>query len=86
MSLREIQVECYEGGRADERPRRVIIDGRTHIVARLLTESLHETKTSSDESRRFTLLTTEGIFLEVIRGANGRWYLQAERKAPAETL
>ena len=81
MSLREIRVECYAGGRADERPRRVIIDGRAHVVARLLGESLEETLTSAIQNRRFVLLTTEGLTFEVIRAADGTWYLETERPA-----
>jgi hypothetical protein len=82
MSFREIQVECYAGGRADERPRRVIIDERTHIVARLLSESLDEGLPSANQSRRFRLLTDEGVLLEVIRSGDGAWYLSSE---PPET-
>lgn len=79
MSLREIQVECYEGVRGEERPRRVIIDGRTLIVARLLAESLVENVTETTRSRLFTLLTTEATLLEVMRTSDGIWYLKSER-------
>ncbi|HSB09579.1 MAG TPA: hypothetical protein VLM38_08855 [Blastocatellia bacterium] len=57
------------------------MDGRTHIVARLLAESLEERVVSADQSRRFRLLTTEGILLEIVRAADGAWYLEAERPA-----
>lgn len=78
MDLRSITVECYAGSRADERPRRVIIDGREHVVARLLEETLDESSDSKARRRRFKLLTEEGITLDVIRSGDGAWYVSPE--------
>jgi hypothetical protein len=78
MELCSITVECYAGSRADERPRRVIIDGREHVVARLLEETLDESSDSKARRRRFKLLTDEGITLDVIRSGDGAWYLSPE--------
>ena len=75
MKLRAINVECYAGSRADERPRRVIIDGREHLVARLLEETLDESSDSKTQRRRFKVLTDEGIVLDVIRSGDGSWYM-----------
>ena len=75
MNRQRIHVECYAGGRADERPRRLIIEGRTHEVARLLNESLEESLTSKERSRRYRVLTDEGLEFEVVRSSDGDWYL-----------
>ena len=80
MDLRAITVECYAGSRADERPRRVIIDGREHVVARLLEETLDEGSDSKARRRRFKLLTDEGILLEVIRSGDGAWYMSPDSR------
>lgn len=80
MDLRAIKVECYAGSRADERPRRVIIDGREHLVARLLEETLDESSDSKAQRRRFKLLTDEGIVLDVIRSGDGEWYLSPDSR------
>lgn len=77
---RAITVECYAGSRADERPRRVVIDGREHIVARLLEETLDESSDSKARRRRFRLLTDEGIVLDVIRSGDGAWHLSRESR------
>ena len=77
---RAITVECYAGSRADERPRRVVIDGREHIVARLLEETLDESSDSKAQHRRFRLLTDEGIVLDVIRSGDGAWHLSRESR------
>jgi hypothetical protein len=79
MKHREIQVESYAGGRADERPRKITIDGYTHIVARLLAGSIEKGLESPDEVRRYELLTTGGSVLEVVRRPDGRWFLKSER-------
>jgi hypothetical protein len=76
MSSREIQVGCYAGGRADESPRQVTIDGQPHTVARLFSESLEEEPSSRLWRRRFTLLTTDGLTLVVVQAADGKWYLE----------
>jgi hypothetical protein len=76
MALSRISVECYAGARADERPRRLMIGGREHLVARLLGESVEETVSGSERTRRFKVLTGEGLVLEVLHASNGDWYLQ----------
>jgi len=80
MDLRAITVECYAGSRADERPRRVIIDGREHLVARLLEETLDESSDSKTQRRRFKVLTDEGIVLDVIHSGDGSWYMSPDSR------
>ena len=80
MDLRAITVECYAGSRADERPRRVIIDGREHVVVRLLEETLDESSDSKTQRRRFKVLTDEGIVLDVIRSGDGSWYMSPDSR------
>jgi hypothetical protein len=75
MTLRPIRVECYAGGRADETPRRIIIDGREHVVTRLLAESIEQPLGSNQQSRRYSVLTDEGLVLEVVRSTDGAWRL-----------
>ena len=75
MTLRAVRVECYDGGRADETPRRIGIDGREHVVARLLAESVEESTASNQQSRRYKVLTEEGLVLEVVRSSDGAWRL-----------
>jgi hypothetical protein len=53
----------------------VIIDGREHLVARLLEETLDESSDSKTQRRRFKVLTDEGIVLDVIRSGDGSWYM-----------
>lgn len=84
MDLRAITVECYAGSRADERPKRVIIEGREHVVARLLEETLDESSDSKVQRRRFKLLTDEGIVLDVIRSSDGAWYLSPDFRRRGE--
>ena len=76
MKLRRVQVECYAGGRADERPRRVREDDREHIVARLLGSSVEESSPSKARRHRYRVLTDEGSELSLIRESNGDWYLE----------
>ena len=75
MTLHTVRVECYAGGRADETPRRISFDGREHVVARLLAESVEEPLTSRHQMRRYKLLTDEGLVLEVVRSSDGAWHL-----------
>ena len=76
MPLREVTVECYAGGRADETPRRISIDGREHHVARLLDESVEEPLERNQQSRRrYRVLTDAGLVLELLRTNDGAWYL-----------
>ena len=81
MKLRAIKVECYAGGRADETPRRISFDGREHVVARLLAESIEEPPASNQQTRRYKVLTDEGIMLEVVRLGDGTWRLLSQALA-----
>ena len=75
MTLRPIRVECYAGARADERPRRISFDGREHVVDRLLSESIDESVSSRGQTRRYRVLTDEGLVLELVRSSDGSWHL-----------
>ncbi|HVG18635.1 MAG TPA: hypothetical protein VNI02_06245 [Blastocatellia bacterium] len=79
MKLRRVEVECYAGGRADERPRLVREGGREHIVVRLLGSEVEESLNSKARSYRYRVLTDEGLALSLIRQSDGDWYL--ERRA-----
>src|SRR5262245_26929494 len=81
MKLHSIQVECYAGARADERPRRAIIGGREHNVARLLNESVEESLAKKGRTRRYRVLTDEGLILNILRADDGTWYLESSRCA-----
>ena len=81
MKGHPIDVECYAGGRADERPRRVIARGRKHVVARLIEATIEESVVSKERSHRYKVLTEEGLVLEVVREGDGKWYLVSERRA-----
>ena len=76
---RRILVECYSGGRADERPRRVFIDGRAHTVARLLGAATEESFDTGERAYRYSVLTEQGSILEIKRTADGDWHLLSER-------
>jgi hypothetical protein len=76
MKLRRVQVECYAGGRADERPRRVREDDREHVIASLLSSSVEESFRFRARSYRYSVLTEEGLVLVLIRESNGDWYLE----------
>ena len=80
MKRHPIEVECYSGGRDDERPRRVIIAGHTHVVVRLLATSVEETNVSRERIYRYRVLTEEGLLLEIVRAEDGRWYLLSEKR------
>jgi len=75
MTLRPVRVECYAGSRADETPRRISFDGREHVVASLLAESIEESLASNQQTRRYKVLTNEGLVLEVVRSSDGAWRL-----------
>ena len=75
MTLRTVRVECYVGGRAEQTPRRIGLDGHEHVVARLLEESVEESLASNQQSRRYKVLTEEGLVLEVVRSSDGAWRL-----------
>ena len=76
--MRRISVECYAGGRADERPRRVTIDGRWHVIARLLSESVEQSPDGQQRTQHYEVLTENGTVLNVARTSDGEWYLVAE--------
>ena len=80
MTRRLIQVESYSGGRADERPRRVMIDGREHFIDRLLSSSLEESAASKARIRKFKVMTRCGLVLDIVQ-AEDEWYLESERRA-----
>jgi len=75
MTLREVRVECYAGGRADETPRRISFDGKAHVVARLLAESIEESLASNQQTRHYRVLTDQGLVLEIVRSSDGAWSL-----------
>jgi hypothetical protein len=76
-----IQVECYAGSRADERPRRVLIEGRPHLVARLLSTSIEQSLATKAPTRRFRVVTEDGWQLDLICTADGDWFLEDKREA-----
>ncbi|HLG15247.1 MAG TPA: hypothetical protein VJH03_12190 [Blastocatellia bacterium] len=76
--LRRVQVECYAGSRADEYPRRVIDGARAYTVARLLGSSIKEAAGSNDRSCHFTLLTEDGVILNVVKSSDDQWHLDSE--------
>jgi hypothetical protein len=79
MTSTPILVECYAGGRSDERPRKITIDGREHTIASLLAESVEESAVSRARTRRYRVLTLDGLVLEITRSGNGDWFLDATR-------
>ena len=74
MTDRAITVQCYAGSRADQTPRSISIDGRTYFVTRLISESIEEAPDSTEQLRRYKVLTVEGVVLEVVH-SSGDWYL-----------
>lgn len=76
-----VQVECYAGSRADERPRRVRIEGREYTVARLLSSSVEQSRAASAVTRRFRVVTEDGLQLDLARTAAGDWFLEDKREA-----
>jgi hypothetical protein len=81
MKLRRVQVECYAGGRADERPRRVRVDEREHVISRLLGSSVEGSLESKEFIYRYRVLTVEGLVLDLVRTSPAEWYLQSVRQA-----
>ena len=70
MTPMPIRVECYAGGRSDERPQRVHIDNTVYVVARLLRESVEESLVEKERTHRYVILTNEGLVLEIGIGRN----------------
>lgn len=79
MTLRRVTVECYAGSRADERPRKIQIRGREHVVATLLCESVEESLATKERTRHYKILTDDGLILSVVRKDDGAWFLDSER-------
>jgi hypothetical protein len=78
MKRLAIEVECYAGSRADERPRRVLIEGHSYRVARLLSSSIERSLATTSQVRRFRVVTEDGLQLDIIRTADGDWFLEGE--------
>jgi hypothetical protein len=76
MVLNRISVECYAGARADECPRRIIIHGREHLIARLLRESVEESAGARVRTHCYRVLTDAGVVLEILHTGDD-WYLQS---------
>ncbi|HZM87398.1 MAG TPA: hypothetical protein VFF31_12815 [Blastocatellia bacterium] len=81
MTTTPIQVECYAGGRSDERPRRLTVGARTHVVARLLSESVEESTITGGRTRRYRVLTLDGLVLEITHTCDDGWFLVSTRNA-----
>ena len=71
----EIQVECYAGGRVEETPRRITLDGQQHTFTRLLAETIEESAGTKERNRRYKVLTDQGKVLEIVRSSDGVWRL-----------
>ena len=80
MKFFPIQVDCYSGSRADERPRRIVIDGSEFIVTRLIAESIEEVVESKERVKRFTVLTERGQTIELTCTESGDWQLVSMRE------
>jgi hypothetical protein len=76
VSQIRIAVQCYAGARADECPRRIVIDGREHLVARLIRESVEESVGARVRTHRYKVLTDAGEVLEILHTGD-HWYLQS---------
>jgi hypothetical protein len=83
MKRLAIQVECYAGSRADERPRRVCIKGRDYMVARLLSSSIEQSLMTNAPARRFRVVTEDGWQLDMVCTASGDWFLEREPRRAA---
>ena len=79
MPRRTVEVECYAGSRADERPRRVRAGNRDYRVARLLSTSVAESVTTRQQVRSYRVLTEDGWILDLARAGDGRWTLEGKR-------
>lgn len=81
MQRLPVQVECYAGSRADERPRRVRIEGREYIVARLLSSSIEQSLiANAPPARRFRVITEDGWQLDLVCTADGDWFLERKTR------
>jgi len=77
MALCRIEVECYSGSRADERPRRIRIHSREYVVVSLLRESVEESLVTREKIRHYKVLTDQGLVLDVLRKEDGAWLLDS---------
>lgn len=75
---RPIQVECYAGGRADERPRRLIVGEHKHQITRILEESVEEDMVTRERRSQFTVLADSGLKFVIAREHDGQWYLLSQ--------
>lgn len=80
MKRLPVQVECYAGSRADERPRRVYIEGRCYIVAHLLSSTIEQSLAATAPSRHFRVVTEDGWQLDLICTASGEWFLERQQR------
>jgi len=76
VSQIRIAVQCYAGVRGDESPRRMIINGREHLVTHLIGESLEESVMARVRTRRYKVLTDGGAVFEVLHTGDD-WYLES---------
>jgi hypothetical protein len=53
----------------------MIIGGRRHAVARLLSESIEESVEKRDRIHRYSILTDDGLVVELVRTADRRWFI-----------
>jgi hypothetical protein len=73
MKLHAVKVECYSGGRSEETPRRIILNESEHIVIRLLSESIEQSPEAKQLTRRYKVLTDQGLAIELVRFEDGTW-------------
>jgi len=53
----------------------VTIENRVYVVARLLAESVEVSLITEAQTRRYKVLTDEGLVLEVLRSSDRAWRL-----------
>lgn len=80
MPGRAVEVECYAGGRADERPRRVRVGKREYRVAQLLSTSLEEACATKAQVRGYRVLTEDEWILDLTCTSDGHWTLEGKRR------
>ena len=73
MKLHAVTVECYAGGRADETPRRIVLDENEYFVRRLLGESIEQSPDGKQSLRRYKVLIDQGLVIELVRFEDGTW-------------
>jgi hypothetical protein len=76
----QVEVECYSGHKADERPVRFRLDGNDYLVEELLDQWYGLSDTF------FKVRADDGILYILSRGSSsspvGRWQLVSFRKLP----